>query len=311
MFWGRQLELLVGQPGKMGVAVDQSFRVVFSIAKTSTKDPNRSKLRIYNCNDDTREVLHAPNSMAILRAGYEQENGLITMFVGDVVNVVSYIDGPDTITEMDLGDGFLPMRDTFVSVGYAAGTSAVSIMRGIAGQMGLVLRPMPEIKDRAYPNGYSYCGQAFRALDKIAEYLGAEWSIQNNEIQVLVRGGVVRQQAVLISPDTGLIGSPEPEDKTFSEKRAQERGLVGGDRVIEIVSSKVLKSGKKSTTKKYHAYGYNVSTYLMPHVQPGSFVKLDTRNTDGYYRVESLEHFGDTWGDEYRTDMVLRSVKNA
>lgn len=306
MIWGRVLELLVGKVGGEAVAMDQSFRIVFAIQKTSTKTPNRSTIRVYNANQNTRNVLHTPNSKAILRAGYSEADGLVTIFIGDILNVTTYVEGPDIITELDLGDGFLVSRDSFVSVGFEAGVSALAVMKGIAQNMGLVLRPVPEIKDRRYPGGFSYCGQASRALDKVCAYLGTEWSIQNNEVQVLLDGGTVQIKAVTLSTETGMIGSPEPNNKTFSEKRAKERGIIGGERTVEIIAES--ETGKKK--KKYRVYGYSVASYLLPHVQPGSLVELDAKNVKGFFRVETLEHLGDTFGNDWRTDMVLRGLTN-
>lgn len=302
-FWGREINLLAGEEGKQGVLVTEQLRVEACIRKTLKKDPNHSTIKIYNLTRETSDKLTKPNTRIILHAGYTQQGGAVMIASGEVLQGVRYKSGVDVITEIEIGDGFIPIRDTLVSISYQAGTSAKSVLSGIARQMNLVLRKMPEVQDKPYTEGFAYMGQAFRGLDRVCAYLGAEWSIQNNELQIIKRGGTAKKYGVVLRSSNGMIGSPEMSVRTFSEKRAIEQGVKQGERVIVVESE----SSKKD---KLRVYGYNVSSYLLPTIEAGDLVQLDTQSVKGWFRVDELEHKIDSRGGDFRTDLMLTAVTN-
>ncbi|SUC81290.1 Uncharacterised protein [Pragia fontium] len=88
-------------------------------------------------------------------------------------------EGNDTLTELTVRDGALPLRQTKLSLSYAPNTSALDILADISKAFGLPVKPMPEkIMDKPYRRGFAFCGKAEVAMKDVCQYLGLTWSIQ-------------------------------------------------------------------------------------------------------------------------------------
>lgn len=79
--------------------------------------------------------------------------------------------------------------------------------------------------DRRRQQGFSFYGAARTALHKVTQGTGLEWSIQNQQLQVVRRRGTTRRKAVVLAGDTGLIGYPERTREAAREK-ARVRGAI-------------------------------------------------------------------------------------
>src|SRR5690606_3473849 len=109
---------------------------------------------------------------------------------------------------------------------------------------------------RIFGSGLVLSGNAFHQLTRMLSSSGWEWMIQHNELIVVRHGTTIRGDAVLLTPETGLIGSPEP----------------GGDgRVV-------------------------ARSLLQPAIVPGRQVRFERASVTGYYRVETVVYDGDTSG---------------
>jgi hypothetical protein len=304
MLFDRVCSLVIGKEGGSGKELT-GLRIAFSIQKGSVKTPNKCSVRVWNAAPETRAVIEAVGNVLILKAGYAEDVGLVTLFAGDVTRSFSVKEGPDWITELELLDGFSEFRDRKVSVSFAAGATTLQVVKDIASRFGLAVRPMPtDVAAKQYKAGFAFVGRCRDAMDKACDYMGLEWSIQNREVQVLKKGGVFKQQAFLLSPDSGLIGSPMQESQTMTEKAAAKLGYTKGQ------------SGTRETYELNRegefepmlmVYGYKALSLLQPNMEPGGYVQLQTGAVDGeFFRIEELEHTGDTHGKEWHTDILLR-----
>lgn len=299
-------ELVVGQPGGKGVVI-KDLRFSFNIEKTSTSTPNNSNIRIYNLNPDTRALVETPNNVLTLLAGYKQDIGSITIFSGIVTRSLTFREGPDWVTELELSDGLLAWRDSKFSASFAPGSSGIAVLTSVANNFFLPIRPLPVIKDKSYPSGKEFCMRVRDAMDQVCNFLGLEWSIQNQEVQILNKGKAVKQRAIVLSPDSGLIGSPEPEAKTMSEKKAGKEGVTADTSGVRVKKTEVGKTGK--VRKTLEIQGYTARSLLQPTIQPGGYVQVKSNAIDGeFFRVEAVRHTGDTHAPSWETEMVLRFI---
>jgi hypothetical protein len=118
-----------------------------------------------------------------------------------------------------------------------------------------------------YFNGYALAGAVEDEIDRIATSCGLEWSVQDDELQFLDYGEPLSQLAVKLTPQTGLIGSPEPGNK----------GLV------------------------------DVRTLIIPDLYPGRRVEVQSQHVKGFYRIEVSKHSGQTFGKDWYVDLQLKS----
>jgi len=290
--FNRDYRLLVGPPGKKGVEILPPLRLTFEIDKNTKEEPNEIKIRVWNLKKETREAIVEPDNVAVLYAGYVEEDGALLLAYGTVLQGWTYFDGPDVITELSVFDGYAQIRDTVVSLGYGPGARARVIVTDIARQMGLRLVMAQDAPDRVWQNGFSYYGAARAALHKIVQGTGLEWSIQNGELQIIARRGTTPRQGFVLAADSGLIGFPER-----TRQGAREKAKVKDERTGD---------NKHIVSARQQIDGWRVTSLLLPTLNPGDLVKLDSRTVQGWFRVESLKHTGD-WGGsgDWQTELQL------
>lgn len=293
----RTYRLLVGKSGKTGIEITQPLRVTFDVEKNTQEEPNFHTIRIFNLKPERRKEFEQPDMRVRLYAGYEQEDGALLTAAGAVVDAYSYHDGPTVVTELRVADGYIEIRDTAVSVGYEAGVSSATILRDLARQMGLPLLLGDDVPERTWANGFSFYGPARNALHKVVAGAGAEWSIQNQELQVIAKRGVTRRQAIVLAADSGLVGYPQRTHENAREKAA--------------VTDKTTGKDKRLISAQQQRHGWRVTSLLLPTVNPGDLVKMESRSVEGFWRVESLRHSGDSHGGDWQTELQLvdRSTK--
>jgi len=287
----RVYRLLVGKPNQKGIEVMQPIRITFDISKDAEEEPNDHTIRIYNLAADTRRALEEPGLRCVLYAGYAEEGGPLLMASGSVVFAYTKFEQPDVVTELIVKDGYTEVRDTAISIGLGPGAQASSIIREIARQMGLPLVMADDVPDRRWQQGFSFYGAARTALHKVTQGTGLEWSIQNQQLQVVQRGGTTRRQAVVLAADTGLLGYPERTREAAREKAKVKDERTGDD--VNLVSARQQRDG------------WRVNSLLLPMINPGDLVKLESRTVEEFLRVDALRHTGDSAGGDWQTELQL------
>ncbi|CAB3863497.1 hypothetical protein LMG26858_02346 [Achromobacter anxifer] len=287
----RVYRLLVGKPNQKGVEIVQPMRITFDIAKDAAEEPNEHVIRVYNLAETTRRALEEPGLMCVLYAGYAEEGGPLLMAAGSVVFAYTKFEQPDVVTELIVKDGYAEVRDTAVSIGLGPGAQASSIIRDIARQMGLPLIMAEDVPDRRWQQGFSFYGAARTALHKVTQGTGLEWSIQNQQLQVVARKGTTRRQAVVLAADTGLLGYPERTREAAREKAKVKDKTTGDD--VNIVSARQQRDG------------WRVTSLLLPTLNPGDLVKLESRTVEAFLRIEALRSTGDSAGGDWQTELEL------
>ena len=304
--YDRVASLTIGKPTGQAIEI-RDLRFAFSIEKGAGENPNTCTCRVYNLNPDSRALVETVNNVLILKAGYRRDVGELTIFTGTVTRAITKRENADLVTELEMSDGGLEYRDTKTSFSFAPGVSAQAVLTNIAATFGLPVRPLPaDIAQKQYAEGFAFVGRSREAMAKACEYLGLEWSLQNREVQILKKGKAVAMQAFVLSPETGLIGSPESEHKTLGEKAAAKKGITEKQKGVRVTFGTVDTGDKE---KKLEVQGWKVKTLLQPTMQPGGYVRLDTKTIKGeFFRVESVTHSGDTHGNDWLSELTLRYV---
>ena len=287
----RVYRLLVGKPNQKGLEIRQPMRVTFEVSKDAQEEPNDHKIRIYNLAADTRRALEEPGLRCVLYAGYAEEGGPLLMASGSVVYAYTWYELPDVVTELAVKDGYTEVRDTAISIGLGAGALASAIIRDVARQMGLPLVMADDVPDRRWQQGFSFYGAARTALHKVTQGTGLEWSIQNQQLQVVGRRGTTRRKALVLAADTGLIGYPERTREAAREKARVRDSQTNDD--VRLVSA------------RQQLDGWRVTSLLLPTINPGDLVKLESRTVQAFQRVEAVRHYGDSAGGDWQSELQL------
>lgn len=257
----------------------EGLRVTFKIKKTLSKEPNTADIEIYNLSADTRRAMRTKGALVTLEAGYKKENGVI--FTGDARTIDHVRAGPDWITRIRCGDGEKAFQFNNAVISARPNAKRTDVAKKVIDALGLkpgnalgqIAGAVGAGTDR-FLKGYSFAGNAAKALDDLVRAAGLTWSIQDGEVQVLAADGKRREIAFRLSPDSGLIGSPEhgtPDKKS-----------------------------KKSKLK--------ARTLLRAELKPGSAVVIDSEATKGNYRCDTVNHIGDSFSNDWFSDLEMLPI---
>ena len=252
-----------GKPGfQVGEGDPMPLRINFKVEKADTETPNTSRISIWNLNPEHIAMLKEKDCMAALYAGYEQGN-VSLINVGTVVHAFTLMDGGDRETIIEVTDGRISLRDTYVSLSYSGTVNTRKIIEDAAEGMGVALTVSYNAKFANMPNGFSFVGPARVALDKACATTGLQWQIYNGVLQVKNRGDTMSREVYVLSPETGLVGIPK--QFTYGEDCA---GL-----------------GEQ--------HGWEATYLLNGAIQVSDFVRLESKFVKGFFRVKWIEFVGD------------------
>ncbi len=278
---------LVVDPVQLG----QSLSVAFSIERSLKPEPNTAEIQIWNLNADHRSQLEESGNPpkgsgekgepltqpkagvpATIEAGYEAQTSLI--FSGTLRTVFTVREGPDLITTLQTGDGEKQYQRSRISLSLAPATPNTSVLQQIVKALGLgegnlaaasaLLLTLPPL----FPQGGVLSGSSSQIMTRVSQSLGFEWSIQDGAVQLLQVSAPIQGTAVLLTPDSGLVGSPS------------------------IDSEGVL----------------TAQCLLIPDIFPGRLLVLESERLSGNYRVEKCNYSGQSAGVEWYIDLEAKKL---
>lgn len=273
----RNYVMKCGRMGKTGFKIgdtDPALHVSFSIEKSNAEAANTAKVQIWNLSNKNLKILEGKDCIVELKAGYA--NSMALILAGNITFAVTTMDGADRLTELEVVDGRVALRDTHVSISFNGAVDCKEVYQRFANQMGVSVRFAKDLSFVKLPNGFSFVGKAAAGLKKLAKCCGHSWSIQNQVLQITWPGRAISTKGYLLNSDTGLIGTPKRI--TIS---------TGGDQ-------------KESMT------GWEVQYLLNGAIDVNNIVKIQSSTANGYYLIHKLTIDGDNLeGDWMCTAQVL------
>ena len=267
VFFDRYAAVTLGGRSSGRAVRYEGLRVVFQVEKSSESNANTAKVSVFNLSVEGRALAEEEKAFLLLEAGYRGRFG--QLFVGDITRAYISRQGPDWVTTVECGDGSRALRSTHIDKSYAPGTDYADIFKDVVrsfvdqGKVGI--GSMLGVKSEKAQTGLSLSGNSKAVLDDLTEKQGLEWSIQDETVQVLPKNAHIGRQAVLLTPDTGLIGSPI------------RREVDGGA-------------------------GVEFRTLLIPALLPGRMTKIESRQINGFFKLRQVNFSGDTHGQSWYAD---------
>ena len=233
--------------GSDGAGGDEGLRIAFDVTKTMDGGSNKATIVVTNLSADSRSRV-VKGAVARLRAGYGDELELI--YEGEVRRAPqSERQGPDFVTTMECGDGVEAFRAQDVKKTFPAGTSVKAVILAVAKRFTEALpddERMPvhfgktvkkktkasrlsvrtldadlvvlerSLKEQGFSTvlrrALSVSGSANEVMDSLARLYRFDWSVQDGAIQIVAYGATLIGEAVVLGPETGLLGVPAPTD---------------------------------------------------------------------------------------------------
>ena len=263
--------------GNIHNAVEPALHVSFSVEKCDVESPNTAKVQVWNLSNNNLKILDGKDCIVELKAGYDNNNALI--LVGNVTSVVTTPENADRMTEIEVMDGRVELRETAVTISLNGTVNCKDVYNQIASKMGLPIVFAGDLSFKTMPNGFSYTGKAKNALQKIAKYCGHCWTIQNQVIQITWPGRAVNTRGYLLSSETGLISIPK-------------RITIGSN-----------SKNEESQT------GWEVEYFLNGAIGVNDIVQLKSSTANGYYRVYKVTLDGDNLEGDWVCTAQLLEIK--
>ncbi len=241
------------------------FRIAFGLSKDQQGKPNKAKITLYNLSQASRNFLEDEKLIVFLKAGYVGR--ISTIFFGDLSERETSRQGPDIITILDCADQEKILQTANVQIGLGAGATNIQAFEAAESAMGLTIpsRQKALITVKQFVNGFSFTGTAQKLMEKLVKEIGFTFSVQDGEIQILGENSNDEQEAVLVTPDTGLIGFPtktqrgakfkallNPEirvGRAIALESKQFQGALGASADVKA-SQSLIGSGLEVTAKK-------------------------------------------------------------
>jgi hypothetical protein len=226
--------------------------------------------------------------------GYEQgQYGEI--FTGDIVQVIrNRENGIDYRLEILAIQGMQSLQFNHVRSSVAANSKARDIVKQVCKSADIPVK-VGEISDKIpeqpLPRGKILFGKPFKYLRQIAVNNNAFFQLNSKkEVELhCMYDEIPDNMCLTLTPESGLVGTPKYSDngiiiKMLLDPRVKVRSMIKIDNSLvqrQLLSVDTSMSGKNNQQNQKNVF-----------------------DEDGEYEVLSVTHSGDTWGDDWSTEVV-------
>lgn len=267
---------------QVGELSTTDLRVQFRVTKTLTKEPNTCDLRIHNFSKASRGKLTGANLPVVLEAGYQGQTGQSSViFSGQARSVDDLRERADWVTHVQCGDGEKAYQFARVNKSFGAGKTFNDVVEDVAKTLSANIGNLKDAlkKDLGnftdFKNGFTAFGRSSDVLAGLLKSKGFNFSIQQGALLVTKPGEPTNGTAIRLTPQTGLIGSPDhtPPDS----------------------------EGKPATLK--------CKCLLNAQLIPAGLIRVASARVNGDFVIQKVEHSGDTHGQEWVTTIEAWAKK--
>lgn len=284
----------------------EGLRISFNIEKDAAPEPNPANISVWNMARKTRAAMLDHTVPLVLQAGYV--DNIEQLFVGDIrpdgINTVR--EGEDWITSFKAGDGANARRKARTQESFAKGTKPKAVIKKLmetveehlSGNKSVAAKLADKVAAAIqagnkggldavideFFGGTTTSGSAVKDLERILKGFGHGYSIQDGHQQVVEDGSYTDEDPVLLTPKTGLIGSPEP----------------GSEVEIKNKAGKVIRTYRLTKFR----------SLLQPGLKPLRRAKIEAAASgyNGMYVVRKVTFDGDTHGLNWYADCEARPL---
>ncbi|WP_297965653.1 hypothetical protein [uncultured Anaerovibrio sp.] len=286
-------------------AIDVSdLRCIFNVKKDVNSFITIGTLVIYNLTAETEKGIIEEGFQISIFAGYEQgQYGEI--FTGDIVQVIrNREDGINYKLEILAAHAIKEFSWNFIRSSVAANSTARQRAEEACKQADTPIEVdeiSENIPDQPLPRGKIFFGKPFKYLRDIAIHNNAFFELNSGE-KVSMHGlndEIPENMCIEVAPESGLVGTPKYTDngiiiKTLLDPRIKPWTLVKINN--EIIQRTLINIDPQMKTSQ----GTN-GTEKASNEQKNQKTMFDE---DGEYAALSVTYQGDTWGDEWSTEIV-------
>ena len=254
-------------------------------SRSATSSP--CTISLYNLSSDTKARIRQGFSV-VLKAGYETDPELATIFAGEAVNVVTKREGADLITTIVCADSSFANNNLKAVGSLPPNTTAFDVINQMLGKLrsaGIPTAsvPVPTQENATtlgaqIPDGYVYEGPIMDKLAEVAKAVNYRVYTSLGKVFVEPEDRPTLAAALNILPEN-IKGQVQPESYNNSTSDKDKAAKVG----------------------------LSLTTFLDGRVTLTKFIQLTQISADhvGTYQPTEVTHRLDTEGNTWDTDMTL------
>jgi len=280
--WLRDLSLVVADQSGQGLELS-GLRIVFATHKGDTETPNSAEIKIFNLSEATESRMQREFTRVVLQAGYQGSIGVI--FDGNIRQFRKGRDGVDSYMELIAADGDRAYNFAMVNTTRAAGSKPADRVGACQKEFqtkGVQGSTLPDLGGNALPRAKVMYGPAKQFMRNEAENTDCSWSFQDGALTMCKKSGYLPGEAVVLTHETGLVGTPEQTNE--------------GIKVRCLLNARLRVNGR---IKLNNASIQQAKTDLK-----AAATRPPSMDRDGFYRIIKVEFAGDTRGQDWYADMV-------
>ena len=200
-------QLIITLPEGEQIIIPTDFTVTFNIARQNfSASANNATFNIYNLSSENRNKINkdAYNINRYIRLEFFVGYGsnITSIYKGSIVQAQTKPNGNDNVTELESQDGMFDIINTRTNVAFAAGTKIIEILnRLVADFPNIQMGASGEITEGSFKRPFVTEGNTHEAIRTITN---ENVNIDQEKINFLKDKEVLKGQAVVISPETGL-----------------------------------------------------------------------------------------------------------
>lgn len=267
------------------------LQIRFDVSKTSDnkRNGNSASIQVYNLSKTTLDKLQSEFISCVLEVGYIGNNpqfpALIQLVKGNVTELKTVKQGTDTITQIIMGEGYTDLNHTKLKFTVPPGKTRKEVLEELVKQIpGTSIGAITGTNlNSPVIDGYPVWGTPKDVLNELTEAWSLEWRQTNGVIEITDESGLVNKnktEAPLISPGTGLIDIPFYTSATPSKTK-----------------------GDKSRRE-----GLQFKAQLDANLRPGQLVRIESKQINGWYRINSARYTGDFRGNDWYVECLCGIV---
>lgn len=287
----RKASLLVGNDTS---AIDLSeMQFTFKVVHGDKENPQTASVRVYNLSTTTLQKIQANEfSRLILQAGY-QEGGYGVIFDGDIVQAkIGRESAVDSFADFLAAEGYYAHTQV-VNTTLAAGSDMGDVADAAAAAMGLPLEANNFDPNFKLPRGRVLYGMARDALHSAMSRSGQTYFYEQGKIITLPLEGYRPGTALKVNAGTGMISWPVQSQAGVEVQMLLNPSIEVGGR-IQLNNSSIQLAQYSTSTQS------TAANQLYPGLDP-----------NGFYRVLTIDHIGNTRGTEWYTNVVALALDDS
>lgn len=314
------------QPRVAGVRAIPDLRVQFVVQKSTSSEPQRATVRLFNLGKIHRDLIATyarrpqaaaqpsglvdgriiRNTIVEVLAGYEGMGAAAAIFRGDLSSVSNRHVGTEWVTTLELGDSEAALTQATLEQSFPPGTPALTVILAALARMGLTLGPAPvpeSVSAYVLARGWASYGRARDTIDAILAGCAPDLS----QLPTIVKA--VGTLASLV----GLMSGPSPLTRPVAlfvddglAYLLQRATALPGAPVQVSATAQPGTIRLLERPERLDDGGVRVRCLLSPGLRPGWPVTIASRELAGAYRIDVVEHAGDLRGGSFTSTADLR-----